>query len=732
MSIEKNSPKWKIIDIHNAIRKYDSYGRHLVVPTYQRGRCWKKTKEISLIDSLKKGFPIGSLLFYKHEKEDVYTIVDGLQRCNTIKKYMEKPQSMFEKTDVPSSLTERIVKTLNIDDEDRIRDAVTKTVHNLDFSDIQYSVFAEELLDILLGNYENEKLVVQIVKPFLKQLRKEYEDICDFEIPVIVYTGKAENLNEIFTRINKDVVKLNDFEIYASAWPLARYTIEKKEIVNNVLARYDAFSKADYEVEDYELIRNKIFKESQLTLFEFMFGFSKYICESFDCLAFVDIKATTDDTAINEKVNRIGFGLINVCLNGRNSSDIGKLYLKLQNLNLDLLADSIVECIKYVEKCIKHISSFKGNSREKMAPLHSQYQIMVLIASVFELKYNYIVNEVDGVLVGSIEPNPLWDEHRVKLDKTLVQHYVYDIISGLWGNGGSKRMYNSNNSTLLLSEVPYSLFNEELDHFFRISKERTGENSAKNVKAPESAEKVILNCIYTNIFTASQQLSKDYFDIEHIATKEKMAKLIKIVGIDSLPISCIGNLCYLPEFVNRSKGENTFYQDDKYLSYVPLEDVEKYYSFTTQSDLDWIDISYTKGQAKTLKKSYLDFLDHRFAIQKEKVLATLKIKKEIEKENSIVPELPPYEDGSVAAYVRNAMTMLSISDYYFFPEQIEFLKGKAFGSYLPFLSEEGEEREESRYDKHPLVLNGKRYYMSQQLTKSAKSIEKFKEWYEKL
>lgn len=81
----------------------------------------------------------------------------------------------------------------------------------------------------------------------------------------------------------------------------------------------------------------------------------------------------------------------------------------------------------------------------------------------------------------------------------------------------------------------------------------------KSIANPKSEEYVLLNCIYLNTFTAMDQLSVDKFDIEYIAPKEQMRKLIDVCKGDGLPVSCIANLCYLPEKANRSKGARKFY-----------------------------------------------------------------------------------------------------------------------------------------------------------------------------
>ena len=110
------------------------------------------------------------------------------------------------------------------------------------------------------------------------------------------------------------------------------------------------------------------------------------------------------------------------------------------------------------------------------------------------------------------------------------------------------------------------------------------------------------------------QLSIERFDVEHIAPKEQMRKLIEACKGEGLPISCIANLCYLPEYVNRSKKDKNFYQDKKYLQYVKLEEVETKYSFTEEDDLDWMDMPYEKPEDfAVLKEYYTDYCTKRFA-----------------------------------------------------------------------------------------------------------------------
>ena len=98
---------------------------------------------------------------------------------------------------------------------------------------------------------------------------------------------------------------------------------------------------------------------------------------------------------------------------------------------------------------------------------------------------------------------------------------------------------------------------------------------------------------------------------------------------EGLPISCIANLCYLPEYVNRSKGAKNFYQDKKYLQHIDLAEVEGKYSFTESDELEWMDMPYEKPEDfAVLREYYTDYCTKRFDKLKHLLCDSLEIKYE--------------------------------------------------------------------------------------------------------
>jgi hypothetical protein len=203
---------------------------------------------------------------------------------------------------------------------------------------------------------------------------------------------------------------------------------------------------------------------------------------------------------------------------------------------------------------------------------------------------------------------------------------VYDIITNYWSEGGTGKIHSAAKPNRYMMEIPSRAWMVALDGFFERSMLRA---EKKTIANPRSEEYVILNCIYLKTFTAMDQLSIDRFDVEHIAPKEQMRKLIEACKGEGLPISCIANLCYLPEYVNRSKGAKNFYQDEKYLKHIDLAEVESKYSFTESDDLEWMDMPYEKPEDfAVLREYYTDYCTKRFDRLKHLLCDSLGIKYE--------------------------------------------------------------------------------------------------------
>lgn len=615
---------WTLQDLSSALQDMHKDNKRIVVPMFQRGKRWSKKQEQIFIDSLIKGYPVGTMLFYEtfEDNKRTYILVDGLQRGNSIKKYMTNPTEFFYDDSISDEFCESVLKKLkqdNMANYDTIRSILTNFIRRQKtFKNLQYFSVAKEIVDAFNAGYEPIERLIEIISAFFQERQDLYDKIAGTVIPVIVYTGDESNLPEIFDRINSKGTPLDQYEVYAAAWPVnKKFAINNVDIVEHIIRKYDTFEEDGFKIHSYN--REEMRTLKKVNAFEYLFGLSKHLVKKYDILAFN--RNLAEDT-----VNPLAYELVNACLN--ESDKIKTLYQNLYDLDINTFEAALYKAIEFVQNSILVITKFKGNSRNEKKIFHSKYQILSMISTTF--KEMYAGTDYSGFA-------DTWNERSQKISKNLVKYYVYDIITNYWSEGGTGKIHTAAKPNRYMNEISSRAWMVALDSFFERSMLRA---EKKNIASPRSEEYVILNCIYLKYFTAEDQLSIDRFDIEHIAPKEQMRKLIETCHGEGLPISCIANLCYLPEYVNRSKGAKNFYQDKRYLQHIDLSEVENKYSFTEAEDLEWMDMPYEATDFEVLKEYYTEYCTKRFDKIKHLFCESLGIEYEkVEDEPEIVQKV---------------------------------------------------------------------------------------------
>lgn len=625
---------WTLADLANALQDMHKDNKRIAVPIFQRGKRWKRSQQHTFIDSLLKGFPVGTMLFHE-EKDDegkrTYILIDGLQRGNCIKKYMNNPTEFFYDSSISDEFCKSILIKLNEDKEDNysiVRNLLVSFIKaQKTFKNLQYYEPARQIQEEFNADHKIIGELIDVIGEFFNERQALYEQISMTVIPVVIYHGSEDNLPEIFDRINSQGTPLDQYEVYAASWPVnQRITISNIDIVETAIRKYDSFVEDGFVIQGYN--RERMRSTKQLNAFEYLFGLSKYLVNKYDMLAFQ--RNLPDDT-----VNTLGFELVNACLN--DTDKIKFLYKNIYDIeNIDNFEQALYQAIEFVVNAISPIFKFKGNNRKFGSKVfHSKFQILSMISTSFKEMFK------DGNFTTISED---WASKRDRIARNLRLYYVYDILIKYWSEGGNQKIHNVAKPNRYDTDIPLRAWRTALDSFFDKSMSRT---EKKNIPNPKSEEIVMLNCIYLNTFTALDQLSIDKFDIEHIAPKEQMKKLLKKTAGLGLPISCIANLCYLPEYVNRSKGSKNFYQDKNYLKHINLTEVEEKYSFTTKEDLEWMDMPFGKEDFDVLKDYYTEFLNNRFETLKKLFCQSMGLNYE-EMQNIVIETPEPVSNVGVA------------------------------------------------------------------------------------
>lgn len=485
---------------------------------------------------------------------------------------------------------------------------------------MQYYNCAKRLIAEFPTLKNKEEKIIKIIEPMFEKYKKICTTMSQAKIPAIIIKGDDSILPTVFERINSKGSQLTKWQIYAATWSDNKIKVNKSlnKIIQFNLDRYKTME-SENEINFDESDPLKDVENGILNIFELIFGFGKMITEEFPQL-FGSNKNPTD-------VNSIGFNLVNACLVLRNN--------QIENLNKNLFSIigdrneinnfllQIISCIKIVDKVLTRTTKFKSNLRGDSSPLHTEMQICSMIASVFINKHvTYLINENDEIIHRDIKLqgiNDSWKQYKEQFELNALKTYLIDIIQTNWRGSGDKKLNHILiNKEYYTREKSKEEFISTLNTWYENMKSEKKEY--KKIAGPKEAEKVILNIIYSEQFKAIDQYDDSTYDIEHLATKEIMRKqLERFNGNLRLQISSIGNLCLLPEDYNRAKGGKTIYQYNN--SEYPIEEIETKFSFTKEEDLKWTD--NINLSAEELEKSYINFIDKRFEIIKDKLINIL-------------------------------------------------------------------------------------------------------------
>ncbi len=632
---------WRSTDIKAKELEQKIKEGKIQIPTYQRGVVWTEKKQKELIESIKLGYPFGSLIIFKYDdplKPEL--LIDGLQRSTSLFNFINCPSNFFDEKDISDEILEKLRQKMDnkgsVTGQKRdIEKVIIDWVHSYKSSSEVRNMNEYDCASLLIEKFPgftygitDQLQILQLIKEISEIIRPifdNYKNICqiieDKPVPYIEITGDDSNLAEIFYRINDRGVKLSKQNKFAATWsdtPIKITNPKLMPLLDYVKNRYDYITKDGTTVFGYN--SQTFLQESKLDVFELSYGFGMHISRNYP-----ELFRFKDDPVY---VDIIGFILINACLMGT-KDDLKEMNENLINKigidNINTFLIKILSCISYVDDLLGPVTKFKGNKRLNKSPLHTDFQIVSIIASIFRIKHVKIEDEEYVFDLSNI--NSEWPKYDSLLKKNALKKYVYDIISGYWAGHGDNSLDTiiHENPEIYTKEIRENDFRAVMLSWFNRQLSERKELSAKDVKAPAEPEKVLLNLIYSNTFSAADQLSIEKFDIEHLATKKLMEKRLKCYKDLKLAISSFGNICLLPEYTNRKKQDSIIYDDlvyiDKVGNVLNIRDIEDKFTFTTEKDFEWIK-NYDLSKEE-FEDAYNDFVTKRFNKMNEMIISIL-------------------------------------------------------------------------------------------------------------
>lgn len=117
---------WTLEELASALQSMSNGKKKISVPMFQRGKRWNKNQQQMFIDSLVRGYPVATRLFYKRIEDNIenYILVDGLQRGNSIKLYISNPTAFFYDSSISDNFCDNVLAIMECPNSEDNRNKV--------------------------------------------------------------------------------------------------------------------------------------------------------------------------------------------------------------------------------------------------------------------------------------------------------------------------------------------------------------------------------------------------------------------------------------------------------------------------------------------------------------------------------------------------------------------------------------------------------------------------------
>jgi hypothetical protein len=206
--------KDRLINLVNDIKK----GK-IVVPNFQRDIVWNIKQRLELFDSISKGFPIGSLLFWNPEEDnfqfnnkigpytlDLHTnkysyIIDGYQRITTLFSALNNPYE-FSNNKIDTEILDDFIVHYNLKEQEFFHFKKTRN-NEIDSSSIPLYVLVDTFEFLTFTKRIQEDFDENTSKVYITRAKKLATSLLDYEIAFVnINGGSIQDAVEIFSRIN--------------------------------------------------------------------------------------------------------------------------------------------------------------------------------------------------------------------------------------------------------------------------------------------------------------------------------------------------------------------------------------------------------------------------------------------------------------------------------------------------------------------------------------------------
>lgn len=300
---DKYSEEEPIIDIPREIRKintqaYDKSVSDIVRmmqdddinlnPEYQRNYIWDNKKASMLIESIILNVPI-PVIYVSQEEDDSWTVIDGLQRLNSLKRFFERDFKLSG-LEILTELNRSDIHTLNPKAIRMLKNGLLRiiVISHDSHEDIKYDVFMrlnrgavklneQELRNCLYRGKLNEALKELAYNEYMLKLLnidKPHKRMIDCEL-ILRFLAIQDKWNDLQQEVSdyKGRMKnfLNSFMIENQNLKEEKLTLLEKRFNNAVFVVFEIFGEKAFrrinEVGEFESNINRAIMDSLMVSF---------------------------------------------------------------------------------------------------------------------------------------------------------------------------------------------------------------------------------------------------------------------------------------------------------------------------------------------------------------------------------------------------------------------------------------------------------------------------------
>ncbi len=554
---------WTVNKLIDAVSSNPNGNTRVTIPEYQRRLVWNKSTRKELIQSIKRGYPFGSILLYDDiargqkagDGKRYYNLIDGLQRTQALKSYIENQNGYFTRADLDDDFVDTIARHLGKETDehrDKIRQTVVEWVKRKPSFEARDGWRTDNLIEALMKNvlkYDPDSFLFKEVYfdlnrsrglssqlgGFLDRVSQEIKTIPDAKIPVLIYTGPASELPRVFELLNSKGTALSRYEIFAAQWINFRRKIQNHAIVDAIWKKYEALEDEGFTLDVAEETADQASRRArEYTLFDYLFGLGQFLSEKFPRL-FKTVKV--------DQPSSVGFNLTTACV-GLHIKDMGNLPDKIKSMNIATLEQGILQSVRFVDNLLKPMLAVKQYGRAKAPIYHSDLMIISMIATVFQARYG----------LRDLKENSSWRTDRRKLKKHLPMFYLHDILHDDWRGSGDSKLYAAVNDLHYLNNEPPTAqrWKQVLDDW-HIANQATHVHTKDTKRHIRDSRPEYLLLKY--IFVDRMKNAKTYH-VEHIIPVTQLQSAMN--EGDAWPINTIGNLALLEKAGDLKKNEQPY------------------------------------------------------------------------------------------------------------------------------------------------------------------------------